>query len=355
MIIRSSESSQRHSNKGFTLIELLVVIAIIAILIALLLPAVQQAREAARRTQCKNNMKQMGLALHNYESTFTKFPSSGEFTVRQGTFFRSFTATSTFMQMLPYIDQAPLFNNFDQNRHYTQAGNNRVAAQTKIAAFLCPSNGYTPADTFGYGLTDYMPVAYTDIDDAGRRCNTGAGNTCGLSGTQNNAFWDRDSVLGFHNRIGDTTDGLTNTVAIFEASGRNATVISTSYQLGSVFNGNTNATVLGTDVSQTSGGAGTGGSVPGRWADPDSGSGVSGPPANRNNILNNNKSPIGGPSTCPWTTNNCGPNDEPFSLHTGGCHALMGDGSVRFLAENLDTQVLRRLCSRIDGETLSDF
>jgi prepilin-type N-terminal cleavage/methylation domain-containing protein len=349
-------------RQGFTLIELLVVIAIIAILIALLLPAVQQAREAARRTQCRNNMKQMGLALHNYESTYTKFPSAGEFTSRSGSYWRSFTPTSTFTQILPFIDQAPVYNTFDLNLHYTAAGNNRTAAKTAIAAFLCPSNGNTPADNASaggaitnYGKTDYMPIAYTDVDDVGVRCNSPKTN-CGAGGADSYTKWDRDSVLGFHNGIRDTTDGLSNTVAVIEASGRQATVVSTSYGLGAVFSGNaTNNTYPGTDFTQTNGGPGSGGSVPGRWADPDSGSGVSGPPANRQGLINNNKVPNGGPTTCPWTTNNCGPNDEPFSLHTGGCHALLGDGSVRFLSENSDTQTIRKLCSRNDGETLGEF
>ncbi len=165
-MIHPKSSRTRCSTRGFTLIELLVVIAIIAILIALLLPAVQQAREAARRTQCRNNMKQMGLALHNYESTFSKFPSAGEFTIRQGNYWRSFTPTSTFTQMLPYIDQAPLYNQFNMSLHYTNVAN-QVAAKTAIPAFLCPSNANTKADnattanpTPGtYGLVDYMPVA----------------------------------------------------------------------------------------------------------------------------------------------------------------------------------------------------
>lgn len=101
-------------------------------------------------------------------------------------------------------------------------------------------------------------------------------------------------------------------------------------------------------------GAGTN-SVPNRWAAPDSGSGVSGPPANRGQIINQNKTPKDGPGTCPWGTNNCGPNDEPFSFHTGGCHALLGDGSVRFLSENADTQTLRRLFARADGEVVGEF
>ncbi len=332
-------------RKGFTLIELLVVIAIIAVLIALLLPAVQQAREAARRTQCKNNLKQLGLAVHNYESTFSKFPASGEYTVRAATYFRSFTATSTFTQLLPYADQAPLYNAWNMNVHYTNSAN-QLAAKTKIGALLCPSNANTPADPQGYGLTDYMPVAYTDIDTSGVRQKLVAG-------------WDRDSALGFYNPISATTDGLSNTVMIFEASGRTSPVVSTSYGMGSVVNaaGTGNVAYPGTDLTQSTNGSG---SMPGRWADADSGSGVSGPSgtgqtAATNGVINQNKTPTGGSAACPWTQNNCGPNDEPFSLHVGGTHALMGDGTVRFISENVDFNTVRKLCSRADGEVIGEF
>ncbi|MFO0918780.1 MAG: DUF1559 domain-containing protein [Planctomycetaceae bacterium] len=334
----SLRSRAQQKPSGFTLIELLVVIAIIAILIALLLPAVQQAREAARRTQCRNNLKQLGLAIYNYESSFSRYPSSGEFTVFTSANFRSFTPTSTFTQILPYIDQGNVYNAMNLNLHYTNSAdsNNKTLASTPIAAFLCPSNGQTPADPFSYGLTDYMPIAYTDVTDTNLRGNS---STC--PGPICKQDWERDSVLGFHNTISKCTDGTSNTVMIIEAAGRTTTVWATSYALGQVFGGGAAANSYvypGTDTTQTSGTTGRrrrspaapSSAQPGRWADPDSGSGISGPPSNRGPLINNNKSPTGGPSTCTRSTN-CGPNDEPLSLHVGGCHALFGDGTVKFL------------------------
>ena len=327
-------------QRGFTLIELLVVIAIIAVLIALLLPAVQQAREAARRTQCKNNMKQLGLGVHNYESTFSRFASSGEYTLRSGTWARAFTTTSTFTQILPYIDQAPLYNLINMNSHYSAgyavpATGNAFAAQTKIASFLCPSNAITQADPQSFGGTDYMPIAYTDLDNAASPARQKLSTT-----------WDRDSVLGNWNRISDTTDGLSNAIAIIEDSGKPAGIVG-SYTAGYLNGVISMAGVVSTAMP------GTSNSAPNRWADPDSGSGVSGATTNRDAFINNNKTPTN--TVCPWTTNNCGPNDEPFSLHTGGCHALLGDGSVRFLSENIDGNTLRRLLSRADGEVVGDY
>src|SRR5262252_5025108 len=107
----STKSNLWRGRWGFTLIELLVVIAIIAILIALLLPAVQQAREAARRSQCKNNLKQYGLALHNYHDTYTLLPSGENFTATG----QAATRHSPNIGLLPYIDQAPLFNQISGN------------------------------------------------------------------------------------------------------------------------------------------------------------------------------------------------------------------------------------------------
>ncbi len=343
-------------SRGFTLIELLVVIAIIAILIALLLPAVQQAREAARRTQCKNNLKQLGLAIFNYESTFTKFPSAGEYTSRNSTYYRAFTPTSMFMQVLPYIDQAPAYNVYNQNFHYTDVtfSTNRGVAQTKIPAFLCPSNGNTPSESLGYGLVDYMPVAYTDVGDDGNQYSLTAwyAISAGIYGG------DIDSLLGRWNTIASCTDGTSNTIAVFESAGRNASFDDPAgYTLGAVDNGvNGLYTYPGTDTTQSPSGTSSGLAAIGRWADPDSGGGVNGPPANRGQLINNNKTPTGGPvGICPWTTNNCGPTSEPFSLHVGGAHALMGDGTVKFISENTSFLIIRNLCARAEGYVVGEY
>src|SRR3712207_6554389 len=135
-------------RKGFTLIELLVVIAIIAILIALLLPAVQQAREAARRSQCKNNLHQMGLALHNYHDAHNVFPPANFKVLIQDTSPDQFNSQSTHWgaMLLPYLDQAPLYNSMVWGSHPTiwYQGPNLVAQQTVLTVFQCPSSTDRP-------------------------------------------------------------------------------------------------------------------------------------------------------------------------------------------------------------------
>ena len=336
-------------KRGFTLIELLVVIAIIAVLIALLLPAVQQAREAARRTQCKNNLKQMGLGLHNYESTNRVFPSSGESPFPSNTKITVFFPASTFSLILPYIDQAPVYQTMNFGVHYTDNAATIVAGKTKINAFLCPSNAVTQPDAAGFGLVDYMPIAYVGLP-----------NTAGT-------VVKKVGALGlFGNAISYVTDGTSNTVAIFEDSGRVSGGLNGKYSVTTSALSGGNITTNGMiTVATGSGpvctGGNSGNSCPNRWIDCDNGNGVGGPPTATWNggtgnsaVINNNKGSAGA-AACPYTTTNCGPNDEPFSLHTGGVHALMCDGSVKFVSENTDIQVIRRASDPNDGEPIGEF
>ncbi|MEO2018491.1 MAG: DUF1559 domain-containing protein [Fuerstiella sp.] len=210
-----------RSIRGFTLIELLVVIAIIAILIALLLPAVQQAREAARRTQCKNNLKQFGLALHNYHDVHGLFPAGSYLDKSPGGNINSQWAWS--VMILPFIDQAPLFNSLDIGpSNFQDAANDPVRLAlltTSQAAFICPSdpeaevNRNRPFVGGGSGgLCNPMPHP-TDIIFA-------KSNYMGCNGNR-----DNDGIFdsGNNRKIGlrDITDGSSNTIMVGERGSKN--------------------------------------------------------------------------------------------------------------------------------------
>jgi prepilin-type N-terminal cleavage/methylation domain-containing protein/prepilin-type processing-associated H-X9-DG protein len=331
---------------GFTLVELLVVIAIIGILVGLLLPAVQAARESARRSQCANNLKQVGLGLLNHESGFGKLPSGGEATkwdivagVKTGT--TAFDKQSMFTYVLQYMEQGNVYTQFNIDQLYNDKNfpGNQTAAKTTIPVYLCPSNGMHEEDPYGYGETDYMPVAYTDIDPT--------------TGVRNKAT-RMESALGTlgGTRLAEISDGTSNTLAVTEDSGRNHETV-----LPNLISPYPDPAIAASVNAETA--------TPSkmrsynRWAEPDNGAGVSGPPNSAvgalKRVINNNSTPVGGPQDCPWSTANCGPNDEIFSMHPGGVNALLADGSVRFLQENIDPIVMRYLCTRSEGAPVPNF
>ena len=157
----------RSPRRGFTLVELLVVITVIGILMALLLPAVQAAREAARRSACGNNLKQIGLAILNFESAYKRLPVGGE-----GTDWSSksskFSTQSLFTYLLPFIEKMDLYSAMDLTKSYrdvADAPQNVAAAKAAISIYVCPSNPFSQQrDPAGFGGLDYFATAWTDID-----------------------------------------------------------------------------------------------------------------------------------------------------------------------------------------------
>jgi len=198
---------RKQYRRAFTLIELLVVIAIIAILIALLLPAVQQAREAARRTQCKNNLKQLGLALHNYEGTHNVFPNQAS---------SSMYGYSALAQILPFIDQGTLHKkmDFSQPLQLGRPWRPRVnpyavdIVRQPLAALLCPSESGIPIYTDRNG-TDWAGSNYLVNGGSGLRTDYCSRKNDGL-------FW-----RGSKTRFRDIKDGTSNTVFMAEVLFRN--------------------------------------------------------------------------------------------------------------------------------------
>jgi prepilin-type N-terminal cleavage/methylation domain-containing protein/prepilin-type processing-associated H-X9-DG protein len=323
----------RRPLHGFTLIELLVVIAIIGILVAMLLPAIQAAREAARRSQCSNNLRQIGVALANFESSRKQFPSGGQGTI-PGTNQTGYDLHSTFTLLLPFLEataQADLMNlKFAYNDK--RWSGNQLAAKTRIDTLLCPSNARAEVDPQGYGQTDYVPTVHTDIDPF-----------TGIS--DNGTRLDGALALG-GTRIARITDGTSHTIAIAEDSPVNYETIFPFI----VSNVPDPVIAAGNDADSPTP---SNSRASNRWAEPDNGIGISGPGnatvGNLRGVINNNNSTDGGPADCPWTANNCGPNTEIFSYHPDGANVLLCDGSVQMLHEQIDPRVVRKLVTRAEG------
>jgi prepilin-type N-terminal cleavage/methylation domain-containing protein/prepilin-type processing-associated H-X9-DG protein len=318
-------------RSAFTLIELLVVIAIIAILIALLVPAVQKVREAAARIQCTNNLKQIGLALHNYESSNKRFPSShwrrawaADPTNPQGHF-----RWSCLAQLTPFVEQDGIYRSLDMSVPLYGGGTiqpqaipfpqNRPTLAVVIPLFMCPSDGMHTVKP-DHGPTNYVACVGSNAD--------------GDSALGNGLFFQNSAV-----KMAEVGDGLSNTVAFSEST------------LGA---GGPNQTASGGDVNLyykqvTTSVADCAASttlVADRgflWADGNYNCGL------YNHILPPNSSVM-----------DCVKHSNPAiktarSRHPGGVNVLLGDGSVRFLQNGVNLAMWQALGTRAGGEVVGDF
>lgn len=300
-----SRKVEQTSHRGFTLIELLVVIAIIAILIALLLPAVQQAREAARRSSCKNNIMQVNVALQNYEMAHNVLPSGAVNSTGPIRNEPKGYHVSWILQILPYLDERVAFNKFDFNKSAYDPVNQEVA-NYHIAILKCPSN---PNRGLSYAGMHHDTEAPIDVDN-------------------NGVLFLNSSV-----RFEEILDGSSKTLF-----------------LGETTEGNELGWVSGTRSTLRNAGAPINGqgstNFPGQTAfekrfPPDSletdSQGLKKEPDSKNSdpklLL------VGGFS----------------SHHTGGAHFGIGDGAVRFLSENIDLATFQALANRHDGQLIGEY
>ena len=320
--------------RGFTLIELLVVIAIIAILISLLLPAVQQAREAARRSQCQNNLKQLALALHNYESTHRVFPP--------GTLGYPYV-WSAHAQLLPFVDQGNLGNFLDYDVPPLSAFNsggfnativnaNDASARTRLPLMVCPSD----KDAVPEGV--YGGVSYPACVGSG--VNGTDASDDGSNASADGVIFQRSKI-----RFRDVTDGGSNTVAFGEqliGDGISTAPVNADYRFRVV------ELASGT---QTTPSACLPGAAP-AWSGQRGGKWVNGHLADT--MYNHWYGPNSSSPDCHNTYHNFAL-PSARSAHEGGVQAAFVDGSCRFISENVNLTIWRAIATRAGGEVLGEY
>ena len=324
--------TKRLRFRGFTLIELLVVIAIIAVLIALLLPAVQQAREAARRTQCKNNLKQLGLALHNYLDVSGTFPI-GSNNTRPGGW-----GVPLWVGILPYVDQAPVFMQWDFNSSQVgwidgNANNGPLVSGKKMGQWFCPSS---PLPELGRARGN-APGGIAIPTYAGNAGTVGVFGTFNETRVRNN--WNGQNGLGGFftqmdsHRLEKMRDGTTNVIAMVEQSDWVVDQANLSTRVDLRSSGGDACCGYGWPM----GSANTGDRQYGITT-------VLLPPGTKRVPYNTYGYGADGGSQYPVQ-----------SAHTGGSHVLLGDGSVRFISDNIDFVTFKMLLTRDDGQVAGDF
>jgi len=335
----------QKNSRGFTLIELLVVIAIIAVLIALLLPAVQSAREAARRAQCINNLKQIGLGLHNYHQGVGSFPMGCAVAYSDPGVQTTWGTFSALAMMLPYVEQTPLYNscNFSWTCSYdVGAPINSTAYNAKVAGFLCPSDGNAGKDSLNSYLGSY-----------GTGTNPWATASNGVFSPQRTAY-----------SIADVSDGTSNTIAYVESLTSDLNQPSAKWRgnsgVGNVASAtneiydartslvavmaiaqNCQTAFLATPAQYPNSGY--------RWAN-------GSPGLSLISIILPPNSAQYTYAACRWDGNQTSDFSSlftPGSNHAGGVNTLLADGSVRFIKSSISQQTWMALGSTNGGEVIS--
>ena len=332
--------SEQKQRRAFTLIELLVVIAIIAILIALLLPAVQQAREAARRSQCKNHMKQLGLALQNYHDVYTKFPVGALPAPGASTY----SLGGWRWRILPFMDQTPLYNQPTSPGVTFRSCASSANANTlfwsgvRVPAYHCPSSALPEVqlaacssscggDCLEFERHDYVGIMGANPDPLDRDETDRARWMTNYGHVYNTGLLLGGECVA----IRDCTDGTSNTIIVGEQSGNQWSKIRSSYHSGwcgglysyrSVTQNATNsAAATSTQYAQCT-------------------------------VVKSAPNPKSLPSDGNTDYDPAGPLS---SFHTGGCHILLADGSVRFLSDSTQAEICRQLAVRADGQVIGEY